>query len=304
MTDKIIVYKDEKNYYIPTTFIGYGGMVEVNGLLLDKPSSSNYIITSRVTSIRMATRKELPTKYIHGDEEMSAVDYDARIEYLSRNFKEKIDEKYDDDGERMNVCIWKDKDAEKEFYRLTNKFQCVYKPIVVYGDWIDFEFVTLPKSPSEFIIPDWKISEKLVLTCLFTRNKMLNNTIDSLTKQYPLLNVKNYCGNSEPCIYINDTRYNITGISRYNGGTFRGTLTECVDEQNRLLVELTGYFNIEIGKTKSKQLANVTVVLEDINAALRKFQFVKTKVATERQYREGIALLNSLKNKLEEEIKS
>lgn len=303
MTDKIIIYKDGKNYYIPTGFIGYDGLVEINGTLLDN-TSAKYITTNKIVSIRLATRKNVPDKYIHGEEVMDVVYYDARIEYLSHTFKEKIDEKYDEDGERKNVCIWKDKDAEKEFYRLTNKFQCFYKPVVVYGDWLDFEIVILPKSPSEFITPDWKVSEELTLTCVLNRTKMLKDTIVSMTKQFPTLKVTEYIGNFEPCLYINDTKYTISGIPRYNGGIMRGTITECVNEQNRLLVELSGYFNLEIGKKKGKQLSNATVVLEDVIAALRKFQYVKTKVSTERQYYDGIALLNSLKNKLEEEIKS
>jgi len=302
---KILIYKDGKTHYIPTNVFGYNGLIEINGVIVDNPSSSKYLTSSKVTSIRAVNRNNVPVRYMHGDEVMSAVDYDARIAYLTSTFKEKIDEKFDEEnGGKVNVCIWKNKDAEKEFYRLTNKFTCIREPVLTYSEYLEVEIVKLPKSPSIYIIPDWKTSDDLVTTCTFHRTKMLKETVDQLAKQFPTLEVSNYIGNYEPNIYINKTKYIISGMPHYNSGIVRGELSVCVADEKRLLSEVSGYFNLELGKTKMKPLVNATTVLDDLRAIELKMMYAKPKVAGKNYYDGGMRLIRELKAKIEKEIVS
>ena len=302
---KVVVYKDGKTHYIPTNVFGYGGLIEINGVVIDNPSSSKYLTSSKVTSIRAVTRNNVPVRYIHGDEVMSAVDYDARIEYLTHTFKEKIDEKYDEDnGGKINVCIWKNKDAEKEFYRLTNKFTCIREPVLTFSEYMDVEIVKLPKSPSAYIVPDWKTSDDIVTTCTFNRSKMVKETVDNLSKQFPSLKVANYVTNYEPNIYINDTKYIISGIPHYNSGVVRGELKACIEDEKRLLVEVTGYFNLELGKTKMKPLVNATTTLNAVRAIKSQMLYAKPKIAGQRYWEKGMQLIRELEASVAKEIVS
>ena len=208
-------------------------------------------------------------------------------------FKEKIDEKYDEDGGRQNVCIWKDKDAEKEFYRLTNKFRPVNKAIIMYGEYMDFEIVKLPKTTSIYITVDWKVSDELKTTCTLNRAALMKDTVDRLAKANPTFKVSNYVTNFEPSIYINDVQYKITSVPHYNSGTLRGELSGCVAEEKRLIAEIEKYFAIEIGKKANKSIVNMTTMLADVKAIESKMLYAKPKIAGKNYYDGGMTLILS-----------
>jgi hypothetical protein len=298
MTDKIIIYKDGKTYYVPTNIIGYGAFIEINGALIENPTSSKYIASTQISSMRLATRTNVPSLYIYGDEHMKAKDYDTRLAELQSTYKEKIDEKFDDDGYKMNVCIWKDKNAEKEFYRLTNKFTRIDKPIVQYGEYLKFEVVTLPKNNSKYIIPDWKTSDLLTDTCTFMRQQMMSDMVNRLKAENPSLEVTNYIGSSSSSVYINHNSYVLPIYNKM----LRGTLAACKQAEKEASDAITKWFALELGKIQQKPLQSATATLNAVNKIYSLAKGVQTKVATKRTYVDCTTAIYQLKLALEQEI--
>ena len=296
MPTDITVYKDGKTYYIPTSLMGYDGMFEINGSIIPNPNTP-YITTSAVISIRPARLDKIPVSYQYGEDVIPIALYDARIEQLKR-FKEKIDEKYDEDGDKQNVCIWTDKDAEKEFYVLTNKYHPVYKPEYTFGEYLRISVVNIPKSKSPFIVPDWKVSNEIVLTCTFTRKAMVSQTVKNFIKANPHLKIADYSDNYTACVYINDTKYELHGL----GNITRGTLNECIDAEAKIHTEIKKWFMIESKKTEKKSVNDIGSVLAEVKAAIDSFQYIRPKVATKRYYDSTFKKLAALKDSLESEL--
>lgn len=297
IVDKLIIYKSGETYFLPIGFTNYGQLIEINGEILK--SGNSPMTTTKVESIRMVSRKEIPHMYINGSNSLTPEAYSRRIEYLQRTFKEQIDEKYDDDGMKQRVCIWKDKDKELEHYILVNHYTCVNKPVFVYGDYLDFEIVELPQSPNKYITADWKTSDKLVSTA--TINKTL--LIKDLCEMYvgnKTLKIDDYTNNS----YHSSSSYiRINGNNYYiNSGTYKGTLDECVNIENTIRKDFKKWITLELSKLKNKELTNCTSVLIDVEYILSQITKVQSKVSTKDNYVRGINRLKELKDKLEKEL--
>ena len=67
---------------------------------------------------------------------------------------------------------------------------------------------------------------------------------------------------------------------------------------------MTGYFNLELGKTKMKPLVNATTVLDELRAIESKMMYAKPKIAGKNYYDGGMRLIRELKAKIEKEIVS
>ena len=304
MSDKITIYKDGKTYYIPSSITGYNRMtgVEINGTIVMRTDNSDYFTSDEVKTLRLVTREEFPIAYTYDGHTIPIGEYNSRLETL-KTYKEKIDETFDEDGKSRRVCIWSDKEKEKEYYILTNKYKCIHKPVITYGDWFDFEIVKLPKSTSKFIIPNWKVSDKLTLTCIFKVKDMTEEYVKELMVKYPQFKYSNYMSNYSWYIYINDTKYDAEKYMPNFPHVFKhGTYTECITFEKTIKAIIEGWFKLEDGKTKQKPIVNKTTLLNEITSITKMCQSIDSKQRTQNEKTRCFNALIALKKKLELEV--
>lgn len=287
MTKEPVKYKffrlPDGNVVIPHDVIGYGNSFEIDGIILD-PKSNNDLIVPDVKTMRRVSCNKIVVSYSNGVETISVTEYETRLAKLRVHRKQiGVVGEYD-----CPKYEWDDPQAMFDEHILVRTFQPVSDYVVIFGTYLDFEIIDIPKSDNPHIIPLWKTEKDLTNMFYLNKTGLVEITLANMHAKYP--EIKYQLFPYDLSVRIGDHFYNEMVCS---STIYRGTYEQCVTVAAEIVDTIQKAFIIE--SKKDLPVANNGTILGRLKNIQATAGAISTKEKSRDQY-------NSLKKTIAETI--
>ena len=239
---KYVLYRTpEGQIYLPYGVFGWNShSVEINGeTIITTSSNGATIIEQDVRSIRPVTQTRITKAYTNGEITLTTTEYVTRLA-RAREHRSEIPKEYEDACPRYT---WDDKEAMFEEHLLTQTYQPIAETISVFGEFINFTLIDLPRSEFPEIVPVWTTCAKFTDSCILDRKVVFNATLDSCRKKYPEVKINLF----EHSLSFFSGNQHVDPVYRGNKHgepRFLASYDNCLKERDRIISELERAFRI------------------------------------------------------------